>query len=112
MFPKNLGQQKFSGAMLAQVDWPGAVLSVAASATLVFALESGGSQFQWSSPAIIVSIVLSGLSWVAFTLWQYYLTVQASKVKMLPIFPTRLVGHRVIAAALGSVILLHLKFES
>jgi hypothetical protein len=87
--------------MLAQVDWPGVVLSLAASAILVFALESGGSQYPWNSPAIIVSLVISGLCWVAFTLWQYHLTVQASKVKMLPIFPTRLVGHRVIAAALG-----------
>ena len=87
--------------MLAKVDWPGVVLSVAASVILVFALESGGTQYPWNSAAIIISFAFSGLSWVAFTLWQYYLTAQASKVKMLPIFPTRLVGHRVLTAALA-----------
>jgi hypothetical protein len=101
VFPRNINQQKISRELFAQVDWPGVVLSLVASVVLCFALESGGNQYPWNSAAIIASLVISGISWVAFTVWQAHLTARAGKMAMLPIFPTRLVGHRVIAAALA-----------
>jgi hypothetical protein len=101
VFPRNINQQKISRELFAQVDWPGVVLSLVASVVLCFALESGGNQYPWDSAAIIASLVISGISWVAFTVWQALLTARAGKMAMLPIFPTRLVGHRVIAAALA-----------
>jgi hypothetical protein len=101
VFPRNINQQKISREMFAQIDWPGVMLSLVASIVLCFALESGGNQYPWNSAAIIVSLVISGVSWVAFTVWQAFLTARAGKMAMLPIFPTRLVGHRVIAAALA-----------
>jgi hypothetical protein len=101
VFPRNINQQKISREMFAQIDWPGVILSLVASVVLCFALESGGTQYPWNSAAIIASLVISGISWVAFTVWQAFLTARAGKVAMLPIFPTRLVGHRVIAAALA-----------
>lgn len=101
VFPQNINQQKISRELFAQVDWPGVALSLVASVVLCFALESGGNQYSWNSAAIVASLVISGISWVAFTVWQAFLTARAGKMAMLPIFPTRLVGHRVIAAALA-----------
>src|SRR5277367_1285724 len=101
VFPRNINQQKISRELFAQIDWPGVVLSLVASVVLCFALENGGNQYPWNSAAIISSFVISGISWVAFTVWQAFLTARAGKIAMLPIFPTRLVGHRVIAAALA-----------
>jgi hypothetical protein len=55
IFPKNIGRQKLSGSWLAHIDWLGIILSLAGSVLLVFALESGGSQYSWDSAIIIVT---------------------------------------------------------
>lgn len=102
VFPNNIGQERYSKALFKLIDWPGSVLLLLGSVTLVFALESGGIQFPWKSGPIISTFVIAGISWVLFPLWETYLTVRASKIKMLPIFPAaRFMGHRVIASALA-----------
>lgn len=87
-----------SKEMYAQVDWPGVVLSLAGSILLVFALESGGVQFAWRSAAVIASFIISGICLIGFSCWESFLTSRSTI--MLPIFPTRLVAGRVIAASL------------
>ncbi|KAL9594715.1 MAG: hypothetical protein Q9219_006879 [cf. Caloplaca sp. 3 TL-2023] len=43
---------------LAQIDWPGVILSLAGSIILVFPLEQGGVQYSWSSAIIISTFVV------------------------------------------------------
>ena len=85
---------------LCQIDWPGAVLSLAASVILLFALEEGGVIYAWGSAPIIATLAASGACWIFFGFWEAYLTPKKRRRVMLPIFPLRLATHRVIAASL------------
>lgn len=96
----SIGQQKFSRGLLAQVDWVGVVLSLAASLCLLIPLEEGGSEFAWSSALIVLLLVISGVSWVAFAIWEWLVTRREAVWRILPIFPFRLVQRRVIGATI------------
>ncbi len=103
IFPQNIGQQTHSRALYAQVDWPGVVFSLTGSVMLVFPLEQGGISYPWNSATIIVSFIIAGICWIIFAGWETLLT--SRPWKMLPIFPTRLAHHRVIAAGLLYVVI-------
>lgn len=87
--------------LLFRIDWPGIVLSLAGSIVLVFALQEGGLHYPWQSGVIIACLVVAGLCWIAFGLWEAVLTQGRLKIQMAPIFPTRLVQGRVVGAALA-----------
>ncbi len=95
---KTLGSVK---EVLSRVDWPGALLLLAGSIVLVFALQEGGIKYPWQSGAIIACLVIASLCWIAFGFWQSVLTRNGGKMHMIPMFPTRLVKGRVVGAALG-----------
>ena len=60
---------------LQQVDWLGAVLLLAASTLLVFALQEGGSTtFSWNSSTIVAILTVSGACWVTFFAWISWLS--------------------------------------
>jgi len=74
--------------LFAQMDIPGALLLLVASTLLVFALEEAGSRrYDWDSPAIIVSLVISATSCCAFIAWIFWLDSDRSRVQIKPIFP-------------------------
>ncbi len=100
IFPRAIGQQKISKSLLSQIDWPGVLFSLGASILLVVPLEEGGSVYSWKSVIIVMLFVGSGICWIGFGIWETLLTRWESKWKMLPIFPTRLVTHRVIGATI------------
>ena len=85
---------------LARVDWPGVGLSLAGSALIVVALQEGGVQYPWNSSVVVACLVIAGMCWVAFVMWEIFLTRGHDGLQMAPIFPTRLAKHRVIGAAL------------
>ncbi|KAK4116666.1 MFS general substrate transporter [Canariomyces notabilis] len=89
-------QAKFSRRTMRRVDILGAVSLLAASVLLVFALESGGTRYPWSSGAVISTLVMSGLSWITFTVWEIYLE-RAQSVSE-PIFPMGLLRNRQLAS--------------
>lgn len=95
---KPLGSMK---EMLSRIDWPGAVLLLAGSIILIFALQEGGARYPWRSAAIIACLIIAGLCWVAFGFWESLLTKNGAKIRMIPIFPTRLIRSRVVGTALG-----------
>ncbi|KAI4101558.1 MAG: hypothetical protein L6R37_004884 [Teloschistes peruensis] len=101
-FPKHRKAVDGGPGRLAQIDWPGVILSLAGSIILVFPLEQGGVQYPWKSAAIISTFVIAGVAWVFFVIWETYLTMQGHRLSMLPVFPVRLATHRVIGAALLS----------
>jgi hypothetical protein len=90
-------------ATLQKIDWPGMILSLTGSSLLVISLEQGGVQFSWRSLFIILMLVGSSLCFVGFGAWEYVLTPREARMKMMPLFPTRLVSSRVVAATLGQV---------
>jgi hypothetical protein len=96
VFPKTTG--KWTASNLRQIDVLGVFLSLGAAITLIVPLEEGGQTYSWSSILIIFLIVASGIFWTAFAVWETYLTGRGSKTRLLPIFPMRMLSHRVIAA--------------
>lgn len=76
------------------------ILSLVGSIVLVFPLEQGGVQYPWNSATIISTFVIAGVGWVAFVLWETFLTMQGHRFAMLPVFPVRLATHRVVGSAL------------
>jgi Fungal trichothecene efflux pump (TRI12) len=98
VFPQNIGQKAHSRALYGKIDWPGVMLSLVGSVLLIFALEEGGVRFAWNSGSIVSSFVVAGVSLVAFSMWEAFLTSKPRA--MLPVFPTRLIGNRVITCSL------------
>ncbi|KAI4847253.1 MFS general substrate transporter [Aureobasidium sp. EXF-8845] len=103
LFPNRAGKHNLGIATLQKIDWPGMILSLTGSSLLVISLEQGGVQFSWRSLFIILMLVGSSLCFVGFGAWEYVLTPREARMKMMPLFPTRLVSSRVVAATLGTV---------
>lgn len=80
-----------------QLDFLGCLLYVAASTLLVFALQQAGTgTYSWNSATIIACLTVAGIASVIFGVWIWFLS---SKEKpFAPLFPTRIITHRVILA--------------
>ena len=76
-----------------RLDFGGAFLMIGSALTLVFALEEGGSQYSWSSPAIITTFIASGILCVVFIFWEKRTEVHSKGVRE-PVFPRRLSSNR------------------
>ncbi|UKZ81123.1 hypothetical protein TrVFT333_008893 [Trichoderma virens FT-333] len=84
----------------ASIDFIGSATLLCSSSLLVFAIQQAGSQtFAWSSPVIISALIISGISWSAFIYWELVLDSKRHR-HIEPIFPIRLMLHRVYAASL------------
>jgi hypothetical protein len=81
-----------------RIDFLGAFMSLAASILLVFALQQGGVAYPWSSGAIISIFVLSVVLWIAFVVWERWLSIQNTARE--PIFPWRLARNRFVSGLL------------
>ncbi|OTB06093.1 hypothetical protein M426DRAFT_259520 [Hypoxylon sp. CI-4A] len=81
-----------------RVDLLGALLSLAASILLVFAVQQGGVAYSWNSSAIIASFILSGILWIGFFGWERQLSKR--NVVCEPMFPWRLVRNRFVLGLL------------
>jgi hypothetical protein len=103
LFPNRAGSRTFGKATLQKIDWPGILLSLTGSSLLVISLEQGGVELSWRSLFIILMLVGSSLCFIGFGAWEYVLTPREARMKMMPLFPTRLVSSRVVAATLGYV---------
>jgi hypothetical protein len=81
------------------------IFSLAGSTFLILALEEAGSAYAWDSPLIIASLVVCGVSWLAFLFWEIYLAYAYSRKmsaiasRMMPVFPIWLLRRRIIAAS-------------
>lgn len=80
---------------LQKVDFVGALLLLAASTLLVFALqEAGSTMYAWSSSAIISTLVLSSVCWIAFFAWIAWLSLGNGISSMRAILPLHIVLSR------------------
>lgn len=88
---------------LSKVDFIGNTLLILASILLVFAVEQGGSfVWEWSSPVIIWSLVISAIAWVLLSVWEAYLFYGHGQ-RIEPIFPLHLAVGRVYLSCLMCV---------
>ncbi|KAK3318056.1 major facilitator superfamily domain-containing protein [Apodospora peruviana] len=94
---------KLSRESTRRVDFSGA-FSLLSAFLLVFALESGGSQYPWDSGTIVSILVLCGVLWVAFVAWEIYLG--RTKATKEPIFPMAVYGLSPARASLSVLPLL------
>ncbi|KAK3694253.1 major facilitator superfamily domain-containing protein [Podospora appendiculata] len=82
-------------AAFSKIDFVGNILLVVASILLVFAIQQGGSfVWKWSSPVIISSLAISGVSWFILGAWETYLYYGNGR-PIQPIFPLHLATGRV-----------------
>ena len=85
-------------ATFQSVDVLGIFLILAASCMHIFAFESAGVlDFEWNSPTILSLLVLSASCWITFVLWQLFLESRRQG-RVQPVFPFRIVRHRVMVA--------------
>ncbi|KAF4968689.1 hypothetical protein FSARC_3975 [Fusarium sarcochroum] len=82
----------------ARIDVLGIILLLGASVLLVFALEQGGIRYPWRSAAIIASLTLSVLCFIAFGFWETH--VEHSPSKQEPVFPPSICKQRISSAML------------
>ena len=76
---------------LSKIDFIGNVLLIAASSMLVFAMQQAGSLVtDWKDPKIVVTLTLSGLSWLGLCIWEILLGTRLRRLRIEPIFPIRL----------------------
>ncbi|PVI05321.1 MFS general substrate transporter [Periconia macrospinosa] len=130
-FPRHLRpvprKSWLSRSGLRRIDFVGCFLLFGASGLLVASLEEAGLHYEWSSPTIIVLLVMCGLFWIGFVLWERAITLRqesAQKPSLLkalvsfrsqsassdgskiyadrvePIFPWRFVKNRVFFSML------------
>ena len=64
-----------------------------ATVLFVAALENAGSRFPWRSAYVISLLVISGILWIAFFVWERRVTLAATIKE--PVFPWRFVQSRV-----------------
>ncbi|KAI1374025.1 drug resistance transporter EmrB/QacA subfamily [Hypoxylon crocopeplum] len=86
---------KVSRSSLRRLDVVGAVLLLFSSALIVFAFEEAGSRFRWDIPAILSTLVISGILFVGFVLWEKL--VDRPAVAQEPVFPLRLMKDRLFS---------------
>ncbi|KAL8699912.1 MAG: hypothetical protein Q9201_005739 [Fulgogasparrea decipioides] len=98
-------QPSISWRSLQKVDWLGAVLLLAASTLLVFALQEGGSTaYSWSSATIIATLTISGVCWIGFFAWISWLSLGDAQ-RLRAIFPFTIALTRPVGPAIILVLL-------
>ncbi|KAK9899515.1 MFS general substrate transporter [Cystobasidium minutum MCA 4210] len=80
---------------LKKLDYYGAILSLAANVFILIPISSGGTTFAWSSPTVIVLLIIGVFTAAAFIIVEW-------KVAPLPVMPLRLWTYRTTAITLGT----------
>lgn len=100
---KKVGRRKLSLENLRRIDYIGVGLLLAASILLVFAVESAGIDYGWSSVTIIATLVLGGVLSIAFISWELWLQQRPVQIPE-PIFPPRILKSRLMASMFAYVV--------
>jgi hypothetical protein len=58
---------------LATIDWPGMIFFIFGIGLILLAIQWGGTEFKWSSVAVIVPLVIGGVLVVVFFVYEYLL---------------------------------------
>ena len=81
---------------LKRVDFLGSTMLLLATLSLVAGVEEAGLSRSWDSAFVISMLVVSGILWIAFLLWERHITKSDSLPGAVePVFPWRFVQNRV-----------------
>jgi MFS family permease len=93
--PKSF-KQLTSKATMKRVDFLGSALLLLATLSLVAAVEEAGLLLGWRSAFVITLLVLSGVLWILFFLWERHITLDHDIPGATePVFPWRFTKNRV-----------------
>ena len=92
-------REKLSKEQIGRIDVPGTIALVSATVFLVAALEEANSQYTWGSTFVVISLVVSCISWAAFFTWSWWTTGSAALRE--PVFPWRFIQSRVCIGLFG-----------
>lgn len=82
------------------LDWPGALLLMAAPVLLVFGMNQATiGVYSWNGPETIVVLVLAGVAGILLLWWQRYLSRTSHYRHIQAQVPWRLLSHRVLMSA-------------
>ena len=99
-WPRTPGLPLSSWAAFQSIDFIGILLILAASIMHIWGFESVSvMDYNWNSPPIITVLVLAVSCWVTFVIWELFLESRKKSI-MKPVFPFRIVQHRVMASAI------------
>ncbi|KAB8271195.1 major facilitator superfamily domain-containing protein [Aspergillus minisclerotigenes] len=83
-----------------RADTLGALALLTASSFAIAALQEGNFEYAWSSGLVISFLVISGIFWIVFVLWEWF--ISKKDLDIYAMFPWRLAGNRIfLGAALG-----------
>ena len=100
-WPRKNKASEISFRSLQKVDFFGAVLLLAASTLVVFALqEAGTTRYAWNSAMIVSTLVLSSVCWLAFFAWIAWLDLGKRALRMRAVLPLRVAFSRPTGPAL------------
>ncbi|GAD92326.1 MFS drug transporter [Paecilomyces variotii No. 5] len=77
---------------LKAIDFLGVILTLSASTLIVLGLTWAGGDYQWKSVHVIVTLVIGGVLWVLFFLWEW-------KGHPLPLIPLHIFKSRIVNGA-------------
>jgi predicted MFS family arabinose efflux permease len=69
---------------LAIIDWPGLVMFILGVGCIILAMQWGGSQFAWSSPAVIIPFAVGGILCILFFVYEYLLGPGRAMARFFP----------------------------
>lgn len=75
-----------------QLDIVGTLLLLTGAILLVAVLNEAGQQFSWSSGTTIGLLVVCGLAWIAFFIWEWVVSEKIADFEQ--IFPRRALYNR------------------
>jgi MFS family permease len=87
-------RKRFARTNVARVDLVGCVALLLATLGLVAAVEEAGLSFGWRSPFVVTLLVISGILWIGFLLWERRITTNGSGTSPEPVFPWRFATSR------------------
>ncbi|KAF7588744.1 hypothetical protein BBP40_005270 [Aspergillus hancockii] len=96
--PYNGTGQKLK-AVFRRADILGALILLVACSFAIAALQEGNYEYPWSSGLVISFLVISGLFWILFLLWEWFISKRSLSIYAM--FPWRLAHNRIF---LGSVL--------
>ena len=96
-----IGSKSVPKEIVGRIDFLGATLLFGASVCFVAALEEAGTRYEWSSPTIVVLLVLSGVLASSF-LWREHSLDRGGKIQEA-VLTWRLLKHRVFMGSLALV---------
>ncbi|ROW13882.1 hypothetical protein VPNG_03630 [Cytospora leucostoma] len=104
LWPQDFGKAIHPWREFWRIDFIGNVFIVAACVLMVYSLQQAGTMtIAWTSIQFLTTFTISIICWALFWAWQ--LILKHLPIQVEPVFPVRLIYHRVYMAAVISMFL-------